>query len=134
LAARRQEWPLEAKSQWRRRESNPRCRHSRIPAIAGIPGECQGAEGGIRASSDGGERRTYAESRYRLRQERSDRLEPNLGLSEEILTVCAGKDQAHHGDLESGARREFLGPGARKRGKPKSGHARAVSQQPGVRG
>ena len=71
-------------------------------------------------------------------------MEPNLGLSEEILTVCAGKDFKQRACLlKSGARREFLGPGAReganpygtlKRGKPKSGHARAVSQQPEVRG
>jgi hypothetical protein len=46
----------------------------------------------------------------------------DLGLSEEILTVCAGREPNG-----SGARREFLGPGARKRGKPRSGRAGHLS-------
>jgi hypothetical protein len=65
-------------------------------------------------------------------------LETNLGFSEGILTVCAGKVSLKFFQTP-GARREFLGPGARgganpygalKRGKPKSGCARGERAKP----
>jgi hypothetical protein len=66
---------------------------------------------------------THAASLNGLRQEWSEhwsRRKPNLSFSEGIPTVYAGKVlSVSSGNGLTGARRELLGPGARKRGKPK---------------